>query len=77
MLYHSHMAFKNRLYGTLDVNFSGIKLHEPLSAIARQPLLYVRDMVPKPCFQAILRLNQVNKPLVQFIPSILFLHARE
>ena len=59
VLYHSDMVFSERLYGPLDVDLCRIKLHETLPAIARQPLLYVRDMVPKPCFHALIKLDQV------------------
>ena len=60
VLYHSQMAFGSRLYGPLDVDLTRIKLHEPMSVIIQQPLLYVRDMVPKPCFEALVKLNQVG-----------------
>ncbi len=60
ILYHSDMSFGERLYGPLDVDVCRIKLHEPLSAIVKQPLLYVRDMVPKACFQALVKLEEVR-----------------
>ena len=60
ILYHSDMSFGERLYGPLDVDVCRIKLHEPLSAIVKQPLLYVRDMVPKACFQALVKLEEVG-----------------
>ena len=47
ILYNSDLTFKERLYGPLDVDLTRIKLHEPLSVIGQQSLLYVRDMVPK------------------------------
>ena len=60
VLYHSDLSFRERLYGPLDVDLCRIKLHEPLSVIVQQPLLYVRDMVPKPCFEALVKLDEVR-----------------
>ena len=60
VLYNSELTFGERIYGPLDVDVCRIKLHEPLSSIVQQPLLYVRDMVPKPCFEALVRLDQVG-----------------
>lgn len=60
VLYNSDLSFSDRLYGPLDVDLCRVKLHEPLSQIIQQPLLYVRDMVPKPCFQGLLNLHQVK-----------------
>ena len=59
MLYHSNLSFSERLYGPLDVDLCRVKLHEPLAQIVQQPLLYVRDMVPKPCFEALTKLYEV------------------
>ena len=60
MLYHSDMSFSERLYGALDVNIHRIKLQRPLSLIVQHPLLYVRDMVPKACFDAVVKLHEVQ-----------------
>ena len=60
VLYHSDLSFSERIYGPLDVDVCRIKLHEPLSIIVQQPLLYVRDMVPKACFEALVKLEQVR-----------------
>jgi len=60
ILYNSDLSFSDRLYGPLDVDLCRVKLHEPLMSIIQQPLLYVRDMVPKPCFEALVRLNEVS-----------------
>lgn len=65
VLYNSDLSFSDRLYGPLDVDLCRVKLHEPLSQIIQQPLLYVRDMVPKPCFQGLLNLHQVKVILNQ------------
>ena len=68
VLYHSQMAFGSRLYGPLDVDLTRIKLHEPMSVIIQQPLLYVRDMVPKPCFEALVKLDQVGIRFIVLYP---------
>ena len=60
VLYHSDLSFSDRMYGPLDVDVCRIKLHEPLSIIVQQPLLYVRDMVPKACFEALVKLEEVR-----------------
>ena len=60
VLYNSNFSFSSRLYGPLDVDLCRVKLHEPLRQIVRQPLLYIRDMVPKPCFEALVKLNEVS-----------------
>ncbi|XP_067683346.1 uncharacterized protein [Haliotis asinina] len=61
VLFNSDMLFSSRLYGPLDVDLCRVKLHEPLSIITQQSLLYVRDMVPKPCFQALVKLEQLSR----------------
>ncbi|XP_053378149.1 uncharacterized protein LOC123529262 isoform X2 [Mercenaria mercenaria] len=61
ILYHSNLSFSERLYGPLDVDLCRVKLHEPLRQIVQQPLLYVRDMVPKPCFEALVKLHELLK----------------
>ena len=61
ILYHSDLSFTERIYGPLDVDVCRIKLHEPLSRIVQQPLLYVRDMVPKACFEALIKLGEVGR----------------
>ncbi|XP_064632936.1 uncharacterized protein LOC135491169 isoform X2 [Lineus longissimus] len=59
VLYHNDMSFSSRLYGPLDVDLCRIKLHEPLHIIIQQSLLYVRDMVPRPCFLALTKLYEL------------------
>ncbi|MEE6501572.1 hypothetical protein FKM82_004251 [Ascaphus truei] len=59
ILYNSELSFHERLYKDLGVMLRHIRLHEPLSSIMKQPLLYVRDMVPSLCFQALSRLDYI------------------
>lgn len=60
MLYNSDLSFGKRLYGTLDVDLTRVKLHEPISLIVQQPLLFVRDMVPRSCFISLNKLDEVS-----------------
>ena len=55
------MSFSQRLYSSLDVEILKIKLFEPLEEIVKKPLLYIRDMTPKPSFDALIKLNQLIK----------------
>ncbi|XP_029456669.1 uncharacterized protein KIAA1257 homolog isoform X2 [Rhinatrema bivittatum] len=57
ILYNSELSFHQRMYKDLDAVLYHVFLHEPLSCIMKQPLLYVRDMVPHACFQALSRLD--------------------
>ncbi|KAM9324461.1 uncharacterized protein CFAP92 [Gastrophryne carolinensis] len=59
ILYNSEMAFHERLYKDLGVLLCHIHLLEPLSSLMNQPLMYIRDMVPPLCFQALSRLNYI------------------
>lgn len=61
VLYNSDLRFHERLYAALDVDLCRVRLHEPLEVIVQNPLLYVRDLVPKPCFDALAKLDQVLK----------------
>ncbi|XP_032228067.2 uncharacterized protein LOC5503934 [Nematostella vectensis] len=59
VLYNSEMRFSNRLYAPLDVDLCRVRLHEPLTVIVQNPLLYVRDLVPRPCFDALSKLDKM------------------
>ncbi|KAF6032794.1 KIAA1257 [Bugula neritina] len=59
VLYNSDLSCGHRLYGALDVDLTRVKLHEPLELIVQQPLLFVRDMVPRSCFLALTKLDQL------------------
>lgn len=77
ILYNSDLTFSERIYGSLDVDLTRVKLHEPLNMIVQQPLLFVRDLVPKSCFTALTRMDEVR--LIQlhifFIESYLLNHV--
>lgn len=60
VLYNSDLRSHERLYAALDVDLCRVRLHEPLEVIVQNPLLYVRDLVPKPCFDALAKLDQVG-----------------
>lgn len=55
ILYNSQLAFHQRLYTDLEAIFYHFRLCKPLFTITKQPLLYVRGMVPWACFQALSR----------------------
>ncbi|XP_078399164.1 uncharacterized protein cfap92 [Cetorhinus maximus] len=59
VLYNSDFSFHQRLYAYLDDDVQHLHLHEPLHDIIKQPLLYVRDMTPQDCFQALCRLQHI------------------
>ena len=59
ILYDSSIHFNDRLYTKLGVDITHIKLCRTLRDIVSQPLIFVRDVLPKETFEAIDKLNQV------------------
>ncbi|CAM9364502.1 unnamed protein product [Bubo scandiacus] len=57
VLYNSQLSFPERLYTDLEAIFYHFCLCQPLCTITEQPLLYIRGMVPRACFQALSRLS--------------------
>ncbi|XP_013043122.3 uncharacterized protein CFAP92 isoform X1 [Anser cygnoides] len=57
ILYNSQLSFSQRLYTDLEAIFYHFCLCMPLFTIVKQPLLYVRGMIPWACFQALSRLS--------------------
>lgn len=55
VLYNSDLSFSERLYDTLDVGLTPIYLLKPLETIMGEPLLFIRNMVPYGCLEAIKR----------------------
>eukprot|EP00795_Rhopilema_esculentum_P002461 gene2461-18118_t len=55
-LYNTDITFQERIYASLDVDLTRVRLHQPLGAIVKLPLLYVRDMIPRLCLEAVLKL---------------------
>ncbi|KAG8430974.1 hypothetical protein GDO86_019631, partial [Hymenochirus boettgeri] len=53
ILYNSQLVFRQRLYQDFDALLCHVHLQAPLSVILARSLLYVRDMVPSLCFQAL------------------------
>ncbi|XP_072136456.1 uncharacterized protein cfap92 isoform X1 [Mobula birostris] len=74
VLYNSELSFHQRLYANLGDYIYHLYLHEPLSNIIKQPLLYVRDMAPQDCFQALHRLQCIcsAKKLREVVQGDLF-----
>ena len=60
MFCDSSIAFQSRLYAELDINLCKIRLHQPLVTILEQPLLYIRDLVPRHCYQCLIMIKDVR-----------------
>ncbi|XP_072438311.1 uncharacterized protein cfap92 [Chiloscyllium punctatum] len=74
ILYNSNFSFHQRLYANMDDNVYHLHLREPVHDIIKQPLLYIRDMTPQDCFQALCRLQHMcsAKKLRQVVQADLF-----
>ncbi|XP_076863682.1 uncharacterized protein cfap92 isoform X2 [Brachyhypopomus gauderio] len=74
VLYNSSLSFSERLYDILDVGLTPVHLHEPLARIVKEPLVYIRDLMPQDCLQAILRINHLCqvKTLEEVVQNNLF-----
>ncbi|XP_052827704.1 uncharacterized protein LOC106878961 isoform X2 [Octopus bimaculoides] len=59
MLYNTDFVCSERLYLPLNTNILKIKLSLSLSKILKQPLLYVRNVVPRSCFDCVIRLSNL------------------
>ncbi|XP_032094979.1 uncharacterized protein KIAA1257 homolog [Thamnophis elegans] len=59
IFYNSHLCFHKRLYINLESILLHVRLCKPLSSLMKQALLYIRDMVPQPCFEALSRLDYI------------------
>ena len=59
-LYDTSQTFATRLYSALDVDLCRVRLHQPLADVMSQPLIYVRDVIPKDCLECVTKLNQVK-----------------
>ncbi|XP_036387660.1 uncharacterized protein FLJ43738 [Megalops cyprinoides] len=74
ILYNSALSFSNRLYSTLDLSLRPVHLHKQLELIMKESAMYVRDMVPLACLQALSRLSLLFcvKKLKDVVQSGLF-----
>jgi len=57
VLYNSGLSFSKRLYDMIDVGLSPICLLRPLETIMMEPLVFIRNTVPRSCLEAMKRYN--------------------
>ncbi|KAL7842997.1 hypothetical protein AOLI_G00245090 [Acnodon oligacanthus] len=78
VLYNSGLSFSERLYDSLDLGLSPVYLHQPLDAILKEPLVYIRDVLPCSCLQGLLRIKQLcqAKKLEEVVQNDLFPSAQ-
>lgn len=60
VIYDSSLRFSKRLFSSFDLYLFKVRLYQPLEDIVKNPLLFIRDMTPKPSFDALIKLSQVN-----------------
>ncbi|CAE1283438.1 unnamed protein product [Acanthosepion pharaonis] len=61
ILFNTDLICSDRLYASFDVILRKVKLHESLDSIVQQPLIYIRDMVPRPCYDALIQIHELSK----------------
>ena len=78
ILQHSDISFHERLYSSFDVDVFCVELCDSLTAVLRNPMVYIRGMVP--CFDVLIKLQQVcevqpffNNP---FSPTLFLIVAK-
>ena len=59
-LYDTSQTFKHRMYSALDVDLCRIRLHESIQEIMSQPLVYIRDIIPRECLECVSSISQVR-----------------
>lgn len=57
ILQHSDIGFHERLYSSFDVNVFCVELCDSLTTVLRNPVVYIRGMVP--CFDVLIQLQEV------------------
>lgn len=57
ILAHSDISFRERLYSCFDVDVFCVELYDSLATILRNPMVYVRGMVPG--FNVLVKLHEV------------------
>ncbi|CAL9703796.1 unnamed protein product [Knipowitschia caucasica] len=55
------LSFSKRLYPRLDLSLRPVLLPQTLDSIMKQPLVFVRGIVPSSCLQGLLRLSQLRE----------------
>ena len=60
ILYDSSVHFNERLYVKLGLDLTHVKLSRTLRDIISQPLIFVRETLPRDTFDALDKLHQVR-----------------
>ncbi|KAG1949676.1 hypothetical protein F2P79_011508 [Pimephales promelas] len=61
VLYNSGLSFSKRLYDMIDVGLSPICLLRPLETIMMEPLVFIRNTVPRSCLEAMKRISHIRQ----------------